>query len=158
MISTSLSLTSDYYSGSDLDYDDDDDVVKAAPHHHHTSEQPKIILQTLLQHHHHHYPPSSLSSTTRLHHSLTLLKVTISISCFLLHPYWFFSSPSSRRTMVSLMRSSFKQTPYFTIIFVRLPSVILMNRLSLHVYHSQPNSHNILVTSLCHSSTVILSS
>ena len=83
MISTSLSLTSDYYSGSDLSYDnDDDDVVKAAPQHHHTFKQTNILLQTLLQQHHHH-PSSSLPSTIRLHHSFTLLKVIISSSFFL---------------------------------------------------------------------------
>lgn len=63
MISTPISSTSDYYSGSD--FDDDEDIVKAAPQHHSSLNETNIILQTLLQHHTH-QPLGDHSSTIKL--------------------------------------------------------------------------------------------
>ncbi len=76
MISTSISSTSDYYSGSDLEYDDDD-VVKAAPQHHSFStKETNIVLQTLLQHHYH-QSPLYICSTIKVQQSIRLLEVII---------------------------------------------------------------------------------
>jgi hypothetical protein len=69
MISTPMSCTSDYYSGSDIDYDDDDHVVKAAPQHHCSTTETNIILHTLLQY--------DNSSTSQIEHSMGLFKVII---------------------------------------------------------------------------------
>jgi hypothetical protein len=77
MISTPMSCTSDYYSGSDIDYDEDDHVVKAAPQYHCSTKETNIILQTLLQYDNDHQQTSCLSSTIQIEQSMRLFKVII---------------------------------------------------------------------------------
>ncbi|CAF0717188.1 unnamed protein product [Adineta steineri] len=72
MISTPISCTSDYYSGSDFDYDDD--VVKAAPQHHCSLNDTNIILQTLIQNQYQ-QSSSNISSTNKIQQSIQLLKL-----------------------------------------------------------------------------------
>jgi hypothetical protein len=77
MIFTPISSTSDYYSGSDLEYDDDDDVVKAAPQHHSFStKETNIVLQTFLQYHYD-QSPLYICSTIKVQQSIRLLEVII---------------------------------------------------------------------------------
>lgn len=75
-----MSSTSDYYSGSDFDYDDDNgnDVVKAAPQYHSSSKETNLIFQTLLQHHSH-QPFIPHSCTIKNQQSIKLLKVKINL-------------------------------------------------------------------------------
>ncbi|CAF0813162.1 unnamed protein product [Adineta steineri] len=86
MISTPISCTSDYYSGSDFDYDDD--VVKAAPQHHCSLNDTNIILQTLIQNQYQ-QSSSNISSTNKIQQSIQLLKVT-TIKFILFHYIFLF--------------------------------------------------------------------
>ncbi|CAM4777046.1 unnamed protein product [Rotaria magnacalcarata] len=70
MISTPMCCTSDYYSGSDLEYDED--FVKAAPQYLSSTNEINNVFHTLFQYHH---SQPSTTSISQIQQSMKLIKL-----------------------------------------------------------------------------------